>query len=51
MDLIIFALIALSGRIHVDAAAEVARAAAVQPLWATFAGNRWADDAESDLLL
>ena len=47
----ILALIALSGRIHVDAAAEVARAAAVQPLWATFAGNRCADDAESDLLL
>ena len=50
-DQAILALIAIAGKIHVDAAAEVARAAAVQPLWATFAGNRWADDAESDLLL
>ena len=47
----VLALIALSGRIHVDAAADVARAAAVHPLWATFTGNRWADDAEGDLLL
>ena len=47
----ILALIALSGKIHVDAAADVAKAAGVQPLWATCSGGRWAEVAESDLLL
>ena len=46
----ILALIALSGKIHVDAAADVAKAAGVQPLWATCSGERWAEVAESDLL-
>ena len=47
----ILALIALAGQIHVGAAADVAKAAGVQPLWATCSGGRWAEVAESDLLL
>ena len=47
----ILALIAHSGKIHVDAAADVAKAAEVQPLWATCFEKRWAEKAEGDLLL
>ena len=47
----ILALIALAGKIHVDAAADVAKVAGVQPPWATFAGGRWAEVAESDWLV
>ena len=47
----ILALIALAGKIHVDAAADVAKAAGIRPLWDTCSGGRWAEAAESDLLL
>ena len=44
----ILALVALSGKIHCDAAEEKATAASVQPLWATLAAGKGADDPEAD---